>query len=186
MKFKRLYVLITAISISLFLSSAFAESKLTNIKVRHDKRYDFSQINENYTWTRYESSANQYSDDYDEEIDELVMEAIDATLAAKGYSESDPEQASFGIDYGIVLEEEGSALSHVRRGSGRNPYTYVNVEGMPSIKDWRKGTLILNIVNLKTGYVIWVGHADALVVDKKNREQLVQQAVSQMLDKFPP
>ena len=57
---------------------------------------------------------------------------------------------------------------------------------MPSIQNWRAGTLLLNIINLETGYVIWVGNADAIVVDKSNREELINQAVSELLFQFPP
>lgn len=183
---KKITLLVTIVSLSLVMNATFADSEITKVKVRHDKRYDFSQINKKYTWTEYESKADQSVLAYDKEVDGLVINQINQTLQANGFQQTDVASASFGIDYHIVVEEEGTASTHVSRVSGRNPYTYVNVEGMPSMQNWRKGTLILNIVNLNTGYVIWVGKADALVVDKENRQQLVEQAVSQMLDQFPP
>ncbi len=188
MKQNRLLPLITFISLSLLLPGVYAdETKVTNIKVRHDHRFDFGQINKDYVWTKYESKADQSDLTYDKEVDSMVIDVINQSLQVKGYQETDSASASFGIDYHIVVKEEGTASTHVLRGNRRvNPYTYVNVDGMPTMQNWRRGTLILNVVNLKTGYVIWVGKADALVVDKEDREQLVKQAVSRMLEKFPP
>ena len=184
----RLFTLIMLISLSLLIPGVYAdETKVTNIKVRHDHRFDFGQINKVYSWTNYESKADESGLTYDKEVDSMVVDVINQTLQANGYEEADSANASFGIDYHIVVKEEGTASTHVIRGSRRvNPYTYVNVDGMPTMQDWRKGSLILNVVNLKTGYVVWVGKADALVVNKEDREQLIKQAVSQMLAKFPP
>jgi hypothetical protein len=41
-------------------------------------------------------------------------------------------------------------------------------------------------MNMETGYLVWIGYAEAVVVEKKNREEWIDQAISQMLAKFPP
>jgi len=48
------------------------------------------------------------------------------------------------------------------------------------------GTIVLNIMNMETGYLVWIGYAEAIVVEKKNREELIDQAISQMIAEFPP
>jgi len=50
----------------------------------------------------------------------------------------------------------------------------------------KAGTIVLNIMNMETGYLVWIGYAEAVVVDKKNREELIDQAISQMIAEFPP
>jgi len=48
------------------------------------------------------------------------------------------------------------------------------------------GTIILNIMNMEKGYLVWIGYAEAVVVEKKNREELIDQAITNMLAEFPP
>ena len=179
--------MIIAVLTAFSIQHVFAETKLTEVKVRHNKKYDFSQLTKNYRWVkRNDSSRDQIAAD-DPAINEYVLSLVNKKLAEKGFNEVYDDSASFGVDYRVVIEEEGTDSSHVRRGSlSQRRYSYVNVEGMPSLKDWKKGTFLLNIVNLETGYVIWVGYADVIVVDKKGREELVYQAVSEMFRKFPP
>jgi Domain of unknown function (DUF4136) len=169
------------------IQSFAVDSKITSLKVRHDHRYDFSQINKKYTWTEYIRDTQKESMEYDTEVDKLVTDSINKTLLSKGFEQTTADDASFGIDYHIVVEDEGSTSTHVRRGGSRvNSRSYANIEGMPSIENWRKGSLFINIVNLENGYVVWVGYADAIIIEKTKREELINQAVSEMLDQFPP
>ncbi len=193
MKKSHIKYMVIAVLTAFSIQHVFAETKLTEVKVRHNKKYDFSQLTKNYRWVkRNDSSRDQIAAD-DPAINEYVLSLVNKKLAEKGFNEVYDDSASFGVDYRVVIKEEGTDSSHVRRGSlsqrgssNLRRYSYVNVEGMPSLKDWRKGTFLLNIVNLETGYVIWVGYADVIVVDKKGREELVYQAVSEMFRKFPP
>jgi hypothetical protein len=167
--------------------ATYAETKLLDTKVRHDRKFDFNSLNKSYQWVIKKDSTTEPILAERPELDGWIRSAVENVLNGKGYQQDNDSDSSFGVAYQLILEEEGTDPTHVRRGGGRmNRYTYANIEGMPGFKDWVNGTLILNIVNPKTGFVVWVGYAEALVVDKKGREELINQAASKMLEKFPP
>ena len=178
---KRLILNSVILIFALFLPfhAAYSETKLLDTKVRHDRKFDFNSLNKSYQWVTRKDSTTEPILAERPELDGWIRSAVDNVLNGKGYQQANDSDSSFGVAYQIQLKEEGTDLSHVRRGGARvNRYTYANIEGSLSFKDWVNGTLILNIYNPKTGYVIWVGYAEALVVDKKDREKLINKAAS--------
>ena len=100
---------ISAVIISLFLISTVsaAESKLTKVKVRYDHKYNFSQLENNYIWTDYKGSSKSNNQGYDEKIDVWVIDAVNRSMSSMSYNLTSIDKASFGIDYQIVVQDEG-------------------------------------------------------------------------------
>ncbi len=164
------------------------ETTLLDVKVRHDRKFDFSQITNNYQWVKRKDSSRDAVASRDPEINEYFLSIVNRKLSEKGYTEVYDDSASFGIDYELVIKSDSSeaSLAQYSEQLRKSRYSKTNIAGLPNIEHWKQGTLILNIMDMKSGYLIWIGYAEALVVDKENREELLQQAVTQMLDQFPP
>ncbi len=109
-------------------------------------------------------------------------------MAAKGYQQAFDGSASFGVDYEIIIKSSGvqNSLEKFSAEVRKNRLSSTSIPSLPNIKNMKAGTIVLNIMNMETGYLVWIGYAEAVVVDKKNREELIDQAISQMLAKFPP
>ena len=173
----------------LFLNYSYADTALIDIKVRHDKTFDFNQLNDNYQWIKRKDSSRDHVASVDPDINEYFLSVVNKELVKKGFQQANDGSASFSVDYVVVINQTGyeqsltNALANLR-SSRRSSGT--QLPQIPDIEDIRAGTIILNIVDMKTGYRIWIGYADAVVVDKKNREALIDQAVSKMLAAFPP
>jgi uncharacterized protein DUF4136 len=172
----------------LFLNVSYADTSLIDTKVRYDKKFDFNGLNDKFQWVKRKDSSREHVASTDPDINEYFLSVVNKELRNKGFQQSTDGSASFGIDYVVIINKTGyeqsltNALSNIRRS--RNSAT--SLPQIPDIEHMNAGTIILNIVNMKNGYRIWIGHADAVVVDKENREELIDRAVAKMLAEFPP
>ncbi len=183
--FMRLVIFIPMV---LLLNPVYAETALLDVKVRHDKKFDFSQLNDKYQWIKRKDSSRDYYASVDPDINEYFLSVVNKNLAAKGYQQSYDGNASFGVDYEIIIKTSGvqNSLEEFSSQVRKNRLSQTHIASLPNIRNMKVGTIILNIMNMETGYLVWIGYAEAVVVEKKNREELIDQAISKMLAKFPP
>jgi uncharacterized protein DUF4136 len=172
----------------LLLNPSYADTKLIDIRVRHDKTFDFNQLNNKYQWIKRKDSSREHVATVDPDINEYFISVVNNVLAKKGYKQATDGSASFGVDYVVIINKTGyeesltNALANLRRSRSNA----TSLPQIPNIEEMKAGTIILNITDMKTGYREWIGYADAVVVEKENREELIHQAVSKMLAEFPP
>jgi len=183
--FMRLMIFIPMV---LLLNPVYAETALLDINVRHDTKFDFSQLNNKYQWVKRKDSSRDYYASIDPDINEYFLSVVNKNLAAKGYQQSFDGSASFGVDYEVIIKSSGAqkSLENYAAEIRRSRLSKTNIASLPNIKNMKTGTIILNIMNMETGYLIWIGYAEAVVVDKKNREELIDHAISKMIAEFPP
>ena len=180
---KKLMIVLPVVLI--FSIPVYGETTLLDVKVRHDKKFDFSQLNDKYQWIKRKDSSREYFASTDPDINEYFLSVVNRNLVGKGFQQAHDGSASFGVDYVVIIKKEGKQaslekiLADYRKGG-------TNIPALPNIKNMVAGSIILNIVNLKTGFLIWTGHAAAVVVEKKNREELIDQTITKMLAEFPP
>jgi len=124
----------------------------------------------------------------DPDINEYFLSVVNKNLAAKGDHQAFDGSASFGVDYEIIIKTSGvqNSLEEFSAQVRKNRLSQTHIASLPNIRNMKVGTIVLNIMNMETGYLVWIGYAEAVVVEKKNREELIDQAISQMLAKFPP
>jgi hypothetical protein len=170
------------------MHSISAETALLDVKVRHDKKFDFSQLDNNYQWVKRKNSSRDYYASIDPDINEYFLSVVNRNLAAKGYQQSFDGSASFGVDYEIIIKSSGvqNSLEDFSAQVRKKRLSSTSIPSLPNIKNMKAGTIVLNIMNMETGYLVWIGYAEAVVVDMKNREELIEQAISKMLAQFPP
>ena len=180
--------LLIIVPIAIFMHSISAETALLDVKVRHDKKFDFSQLDNNYQWVKRKNSSRDYYASIDPDINEYFLSVVNKNLAAKGYQQSFDGSASFGVDYEVIIKSSGvqNSLEDFSAQVRSKRLSATSIPSLPNIKNMKAGTIVLNIMNMETGYLVWIGYAEAVVVDMKNREELIEQAISKMLAQFPP
>jgi hypothetical protein len=175
-------------SLASLLNPVYADTALLDVKVDYDKKFDFSQLNDKYQWVKRKKSSRDHYASIDPDINEYFLSVVNKKLTEKGYQNTHDGSASFGIDYEVVIKSSGAkrSLEDYSAQVRKTRRSATNIPSLPNIKNMKVGTIILNIVDMKTGYLEWVGYAEAVVVEKKNREELIDQAISKMLAEFPP
>ena len=118
-----------------------------------------------------------------------VTQAIDATLAAKGYR-IDRQTPDFLMVWYVNVEPK-ERVTTVQTGYGR--YRHPGLPpAMPPLKmvhEYTEGTLILDMLDAPTQSLVWRGTAQAEVlpsVDVSTREARIREAVRRILERFPP
>ena len=158
------------------------------LRGQDDKKFDFSQLDNNYQWVKRKNSSRDYYASIDPDINEYFLSVVNRNLAAKGYQQSFDGSASFGVDYEVIIKSSGvqNSLEDFSAQVRSKRLSATSIPSLPNIKNMKAGTIVLNIMNMETGYLVWIGYAEAVVVDKKNREELINQAISKMIAQFPP
>jgi len=183
---KKLVILLPAFL--LFVIPVYADTKLLGVKVRHDRKFDFNQLNDKYQWIKRKASSRDYVASVDPDINEYFLSVINRKLSEKGFQQAYDDSASFSVDYVVIIKSDGyeASLENTLYDIRKKRYSKSHIPKLPNIEHMKAGTIILNIVNMETGYLIWIGTADAVVVEKENREELIDQVISKMLAEFPP
>jgi hypothetical protein len=144
------------------------------VRQEYDKKTDFTKYN-TYTWIN-DKGVNRNA-----EFARLIETAIAGQLAEKGYQKASGGEASFGVMYygGVkgrvdVIDYDFSAWENEygERGS-KSP-------------GHEEGTLVIEIVDLKTRLMVWRGRAGVFIDDSASTEEIVTNVVGKILEKFPP
>ncbi|RKZ46407.1 MAG: hypothetical protein DRQ58_08640, partial [Gammaproteobacteria bacterium] len=86
--------LMMLISMVVLLNPVYAETALLDVKVKHDRKFDFSQLNNNYQWVKRKDSSRELVASTDPDINEYFLSVINKNLAAKGYQQTFDGSAS--------------------------------------------------------------------------------------------
>lgn len=182
-------VMVTILTVCLMSTQANAAStSLLKVNVRYDRKYDFSQMDKTFQWIKRKDSSREYVDSIDPDINEFFLSTVNEELIKKGFDMVHDGSASIGVDYVVIINKEGNeasltkALSDIRK----RRYSKTHIPKIPNIEEMKEGTIIVNIVDMNTGYLIWIGYADAIVVAKKNREELLEKVAAEFFSNFPP
>jgi Domain of unknown function (DUF4136) len=157
------------------LGAAFAQQ----VKTDFDHQANFSQY-KTYSWQEVKPPNSLW--------DSRIKSAVDAQLAAKGWTQVDS-----GGDVAIVA----IATSHTERtlqtfydgmGGGWRWRGFGGMgEATTSEQDYKEGTLLVDLYDAKTKQLIWRGSAEDTVSNNADKnEKNLDKGVAKMFKKFPP
>jgi len=157
------------------LGAAFAQQ----VKSDFDHQANFSQY-KTYSWQEVKPPNSLW--------DSRIKSAVDAQLAAKGWTQIDS-----GGDVAIVA----IATSHTERtlqtfydgmGGGWRWRGFGGMgEATTSEQDYKEGTLLVDLYDAKTKQLIWRGSAEDTVSNNADKnEKNLNKGVAKMFKKFPP
>jgi hypothetical protein len=157
------------------LGSAFAQQ----VKTDFDHQANFSQY-KTYSWQEVKPPNSLW--------DSRIKSAVDAQLAAKGWTQVDS-----GGDVAIVA----ISTTHTERtlqtfydgmGGGWRWRGFGGMgEATTSEQDYKEGTLLVDLYDAKTKQLIWRGSAEDTVSNNADKnEKNLDKGVAKMFKKFPP
>jgi hypothetical protein len=157
------------------LGSAFAQQ----VKSDFDHQANFSRY-KTYSWQEVKPPNSLW--------DSRIKSAVDAQLAAKGWTQVDS-----GGDVAIVA----IATSHTERtlqtfydgmGGGWRWRGFGGMgEATTTEQDYKEGTLLVDLYDAKTKQLIWRGSAEDTVSNNADKnEKNLNKGVAKMFKKFPP
>lgn len=144
------------------------------VRYEYDKKTNFSKY-KTYTWIS-DKPVNRST-----KVANLIEIAIKEQLSAKGYAHGFTDDADFGVMYygGIkgkvdVVDYDFTAWrpDYGQAGSGSPGY--------------QEGTLFIEIVDMKKRMMVWRGWAGVFIDKSSDMEQLVDEVVGKILERFPP
>jgi Domain of unknown function (DUF4136) len=157
------------------LASAFAQQ----VKTDFDHNANFSQY-KTYSWQQIKDANPLW--------DARIKNAMDAQLAAKGWTQVDS-----GGDVAIVAiktTETERSLQTFYDGFGGG-WGWRGFGGMGEAttteQDYKEGTLIVDLYDAKTKQLIWRGSAEDTLSNKADKnEKNLDKGVVKMFKDFPP
>jgi Domain of unknown function (DUF4136) len=155
------------------LGTALAQHVTTDF----DHQANFTQY-KTYSWQEIKPANSLW--------DARIKNAVDAQLAAKGWTQVDS-----GGDVSVVAIKTTQTQRSLQTfydgfGGGRRGFGGMG-ESTTTVQDYKEGTLVVDLYDAKTQQLIWRGSAEDTLSDKaaKNEKNL-DKGVAKMFKKFPP
>jgi len=158
----------------------------------HDPEAEFKGI-KTYAWElpKQEKTGNPIIDST--LLDKRVRTAVDRELAKKGISKLESGSPDILVGYHAALKDKLDVTymnNYYGYGAGWGwNYAHDSYVQQAHMYTYAVGSIVLDIVEPEANQLIWRGSAQAEVDQKRTPEQkekLINQAVKQMLSKFPP
>jgi hypothetical protein len=168
----------TTVSTMLFLV-ALGTALAQHVQTDFDHKANFTQY-KTYSWQEIKPADSLW--------DARIKDAVDAQLAAKGWT-----QVQSGGDVAIVAiktTQTQRTLQTFYDGFGGG-WRWRGFGGMgestTTEQDYKEGTLVVDLYDAKTKQLVWRGSAEDTVSDKaaKNEKNL-DKAAAKMFKDFPP
>jgi len=116
-----------------------------------------------------------------------VYDAIETEMQKKGFTNEDSTKAELIIYAQATTAEKLNVNSYgYSYGYGWGPYPYGrNID----VSYFTQGSLIIDFVDNENDQLVWRGIGTAVIQDKgtpEERKQFINEAVTKILDQFPP
>jgi len=120
----------------------------------------------------------------DDLTDQIIRRAISEELQAKGMT-AQADEPDLLVRYTTKFQEA------VANSPGNLGYSYQwrwsrDAQGTGQGRTYGQGTLIIDLVDRKTGLLVWQGKATGVVHDPENAKGKIREAVRKILALYPP
>jgi hypothetical protein len=162
--------------------------------VDYDQSFPFAEY-KTYRW--YDDDHNSRESQYrrHNSSDQRVRNTADQELMQRGLRQGARGQADFWVNY-HVTKRQTQKISGQEQGmhGGVAAGTYgrsvsVGYSSGQSVKTYEDGTAMFDVIDIKTGRIVWRGVAEGRLknnMSKADREQLTITVVHELLKQFPP
>lgn len=165
----------TLLPVALLAAFLLQGCSTVRVETDFDRAADFSRYR-TYQWIEHEKHDDENPLMRDELIRSHVLGALDAQMAAKGYSRIDAGRPDFLVAYFFVTRNRVDVHHHY----GYYWHTY------PSVRRYREGTLIIDVVDPQQRQLVWRGWATGTLHRREQAREDIERSVIKMLDRFPP
>ena len=172
---------------TLALALALAACSSVKVQTEYDKSTDFKGY-KTYAWIPQEPGPEQAPANRDPRIREAVVRGIDDGLASKGLTKAQPNQTP-----DLLVAVHGFAVNQIDVRSygyryGPSPYGYYPTLATPGgvdVRQYRAGTLIIDLVDAATKQMVWRGTATD-TFDPGAEAKTISKAIDATLSEYPP
>ncbi len=149
-----------------------------------DPQVDFSHY-KNYVWMEVAAPAQTRARGVDQLIEKRLIAAIDAALAAKGYTKRDSAPADFVVHFMVTTKDKIDFQTYYTGWGYYGWYGGTQVEAY----QYTEGTLVVDLFDTNTKQMAWRGMATGTVdpgASPETRNARISEAVTGILPRVPP
>jgi len=162
-----------------------------NVRYDYDSRTDYAAF-KTFDW--YASSrVGRVKDAKVEDpiMDRRVAAAVEQELTARGFRREAAADPDFLVTYyPIYQEKKYRTAQHIGWGGwGFRPFGIGFSTTTSQLHTYKEGTIVLEILDFKTNQLVWKAAAEGALTELRTPEdadEVVNRAVKQMLERFPP
>lgn len=169
--------LLTAGTLTLLMLTAAVQAQ--KVKVNYDKKVDFSRY-KTYSWDVGMPAIQP-------EVDKYIQAAIDVILADRGWKLVQENPDARVVYY--VSQNASTQVVTDSYGYGAGDWYWRGMPGAatPSYDTYRKGTVVVDIVDVQSKQMVWRGSAtETIVQDRDEMIKRFQKMMDKMWKNFPP
>ena len=161
----------------------------TSYKLLKTKQEEGFRLSDYPTFGFYEieASGDTISKNFEANVG-IIKEAVARNLQAKGLDEA--RDANLKVNIALSVEEKEQTrqtdfrTDGLPRYMGQRRYSWKSEEVV--VGKYRQGTLMIDLVDAANNKMVWQGGASGIIPGKsKNFEEVVNQAVSEIIGKVP-
>jgi hypothetical protein len=162
--------------------------------IDYDQTFPFAGY-QTYRW--YDDDHNSREGQYRRRnsSDQRVRNTANQELMQRGFREAPRGAADFWVNY-HVTKRQTQRVSGQEQGmhGGVGVGTYgksvsVGYSSGPSVKTYEDGTAVFDVIDIRSGKIVWRGVAEGRLknkMSKADKEQLTITVVHELLNQFPP
>ncbi|WP_144213616.1 DUF4136 domain-containing protein [Shewanella donghaensis] len=181
---KKLFVAVAVIALSA------CSSLKTNSD--YDPAVSFDQY-KTYSWVEKKNEDTSYH--LDGLMDQRVREAVNSQLGMKGLSKAPVAEADLLVNYLTKVDKKinvdtfNTSYGYYPYYGRRGGWGGAGMNTQTTVREYEVGTLIIDLVDNKTGNLVWRGSVADTIRNKntpEERVQIVNDAISKVMVNFPP
>lgn len=143
-----------------------------------------------YAWLPSDAHRRQSTQLEDHRMHDLVREAVDEQLSAKGFVLGSPKDADFLVTYHCKIKEriQTAVIDRVWYGVGDEADS-IEVTPRVEYSSFDEGSIVIDFVRAANGKRVWRGVARGSVsldATPDELEGVVDRSVREILNEFPP
>lgn len=151
-----------------------------DVTVNYVPGTDFSQF-KTYKWVEIKGAEKP-----DQILDAQITQAVEKTLAGKGFAKTTSDTADLFIAYQLALTQERQWNTYNTGGYG---WRYGGGMGTTTSTTIHIGTVALDMYNVAAKELVWKGQASKTVdagASPEKRQKNLDKAMAKLLKDFPP
>lgn len=163
------------------------------VKVDYDTKINFQPL-KSYAWApiteqeKQEKARNSITH-------ERIAAAIDAHLAARGFTKAEPAQADFLVTHTVIVEsrtqvhETSMTVGYGRYGTHGGVGIGYGIPVNTTVYQYKVGTLVIDIIDNRQQKLIWRGSGERTLSEDRTPEErieIIDTTVNEILANFPP
>ena len=160
----------------------------------YDQAFPFGGY-QTYRW--YDDDHNSRESQYRRRnsSDQRVRNTANQELVQRGFREAPRGAADFWVNYHVTKRQTQRVSGQeqgIHGGVGVGTYgksVSVGYSSGPSVKTYEDGTAVFDVIDIRSGKIVWRGVAEGRLknkMSKADKEQLTITVVHELLNQFPP